>query len=59
MRCLYIQPDFPSLDEQWTKEETDYLFGLVEGYDLRWYVVHDRYDFPNGPLRTLEVSLPI
>lgn len=40
----------------WTKEETDYLFGIVQEYDLRFYVVADRYDFPGGPYRTIEVS---
>ena len=40
----------------WTKEETDYLFDLVREYDQRFYVVGDRYDFPGGPPRSLEVS---
>ncbi|KAK0615006.1 hypothetical protein B0T17DRAFT_497928 [Bombardia bombarda] len=29
----------------WTKEETDYLLGLAEDYDLRWAIIWDRYDF--------------
>lgn len=44
-------------DPFWTKEETDYLFSLVRDYDGRFFVVHDRYDFPKGPTRTLEVGL--
>jgi len=42
-------------DIEWTKEETDYLFKLVRDFDLRWYIIHDRYDYPGGSLRTLEV----
>lgn len=29
----------------WTKDETDYLMGLVRDYDLRWPVIWDRYDY--------------
>ncbi|KAH8094905.1 hypothetical protein BXZ70DRAFT_1009849 [Cristinia sonorae] len=43
-----------SVDKEWTKEETDYLFELVREYDGRFYVVGDRYEFPNGPQRSLE-----
>ncbi|MBW0493378.1 hypothetical protein O181_033093 [Austropuccinia psidii MF-1] len=32
-------------EDDWTKEETDYLFKLLHAYDLRFPVVHDRYDF--------------
>ncbi|KAL1691705.1 hypothetical protein GGG16DRAFT_53003 [Schizophyllum commune] len=35
-------------DEQWNKEETDYLFSMLNEYDMRWYIVHDRYDY-TGP----------
>ncbi|KAH7931212.1 hypothetical protein BV22DRAFT_1027445 [Leucogyrophana mollusca] len=41
-------------DKEWTKEETDYLFNIVNEYDSRWYVVYDRYEYPEGPARTLE-----
>lgn len=44
------------LDKEWTKDETDYLFSIAKDYDLRWYVIYDRYDFAGGPQRTLEVS---
>ncbi|KAL7282633.1 LOW QUALITY PROTEIN: hypothetical protein ACG7TL_004105 [Trametes sanguinea] len=46
----------PESDSKWTKEETDYLFELVRQYDARFYVVHDRYEFPSpeGSSRTLE-----
>lgn len=40
---------------EWTKEETDYLFKLVGEYDSRWYIIHDRYSYPDGVPRALEV----
>jgi DNA methyltransferase 1-associated protein 1 len=47
-------PVSPFTDSEWTKEETDYLFRIVHEYDLRWYVIHDRYDYPDGPVRAIE-----
>ncbi|KAF5363422.1 hypothetical protein D9756_000389 [Leucocoprinus leucothites] len=41
-------------DKEWTKEETDYLFGLVRDFDSRWYIIYDRYEYPGGPSRALE-----
>ncbi|KAF8914172.1 hypothetical protein CPB84DRAFT_1758608 [Gymnopilus junonius] len=41
-------------DKEWTKEETDYLFSVVQDYDSRWYIIHDRYEYPNDPQRSLE-----
>lgn len=35
-------------DEHWTREETDYLFKLCQHFDLRFIVIHDRYDFPSS-----------
>jgi DNA methyltransferase 1-associated protein 1 len=32
-------------NEHWTKDETDYLMGLVQEYDLRWPVIWDRYEY--------------
>ena len=49
MPMLHIQ------DAEWTKDETDYLFSLMREYDGRFFVVHDRYEYPNGPERTIEV----
>lgn len=43
------------LDEEWTQEETDYLFSLVKEYDMRFYIVADRYEYPKEPCRSLEV----
>ncbi|OBZ70255.1 SWR1-complex protein 4 [Grifola frondosa] len=53
---VYSQDEYTRFleDSEWTKEETDYLFNLVREYDNRFYVVGDRYDFPNGPERSLE-----
>ncbi|KAN0097425.1 hypothetical protein V8E55_001871 [Tylopilus felleus] len=52
----YSQDEYTRLleDSEWTKEETDYLFNIVQEYDLRWYVIHDRYDYPSGPVRAIE-----
>lgn len=38
----------------WSREETDYLFTLCRDYDLRFPVIHDRYEFPGGASRALE-----
>lgn len=32
-------------DDGWTKAETDHLFDLCKRFDLRFIVVHDRYDY--------------
>ncbi|CAE6511075.1 unnamed protein product [Rhizoctonia solani] len=41
-------------DPDWSREETDYLFQVAREYDVRFFVMHDRYDFPGGKERTLE-----
>jgi DNA methyltransferase 1-associated protein 1 len=33
-----------NLNPGWTKEETTYLWDMCELYDLRFIVIHDRYD---------------
>ena len=38
----------------WTREETDYLFEMCREYDLRFPIIHDRYEFAGGPPRALE-----
>lgn len=40
---------------EWTKQETDYLFGLCQRYDVRFVVIADRYDYPYA-VRSIEVS---
>lgn len=32
-------------NDEWSRQETDYLMDLAEEYDLRWVVIADRYDF--------------
>jgi DNA methyltransferase 1-associated protein 1 len=32
-------------NEHWSKDETDYLMGLAQEYDLRWPIIWDRYDY--------------
>ena len=44
-----------TVDQEWSKEETDYLFKTIEDYDSRFFIVHDRYEFPGGTPRSLEV----
>lgn len=37
-------------NDDWTKEETDYLLELVKDFDLRWPIIWDRYDYvPKAP----------
>ncbi|EPQ27444.1 uncharacterized protein PFL1_06888 [Pseudozyma flocculosa PF-1] len=40
-------------DDDWTKEETDHLIDLCQAYDLRFVIIHDRYDWPGKP-RSME-----
>jgi len=40
-------------DPGWTKEETTYLMDLCKKFDLRFYVIFDRYEYPNHK-RTME-----
>lgn len=56
MSYAYSQDEYTRLleDKDWTKDETDYLFSLVKDYDARWYIVHDRYEYEEGPERSVE-----
>ncbi|KAG4423017.1 hypothetical protein IFR04_003793 [Cadophora malorum] len=42
----------------WTKDETDYLLGLVREYELRWPIIWDRYEYqvpiPQGEGESME-----
>jgi len=40
------------LDHSWTKNETDYLWNLCKQFDLRFIIIHDRYD--SGYNRSIE-----
>lgn len=43
------------LCDQWTKEETDYLLDMCTRFDLRFVVIHDRWDRRRFPVaRTVE-----
>ncbi|KAJ7781061.1 hypothetical protein B0H16DRAFT_1496958 [Mycena metata] len=41
-------------DNDWTKEETDYLMAIVQEYDTRWYVIQDRYEYSGTVPRSME-----
>lgn len=41
--------------DDWTKDETDYLLGLVKDFDLRWPIIWDRYDY--SPKRGEDVEM--
>lgn len=36
-------------NEDWSKEETDYLMQKARDFDLRWPLIWDRYDYQPGP----------
>ncbi|KAI1116372.1 hypothetical protein F5Y14DRAFT_407915 [Nemania sp. NC0429] len=33
------------VSDDWTKDETDYLFTLARDFDLRWPIIWDRYEY--------------
>jgi len=42
-------------NEDWARDETDYLMELVREFDLRWPVIWDRYDY-KPPIPSVEVA---
>ncbi|KAL9621066.1 MAG: hypothetical protein Q9160_004451 [Pyrenula sp. 1 TL-2023] len=48
----YADEEYEQLlkSDDWTKEETDYLMDLCKTYDLRWFVIGDRYEKTEIPL---------
>ena len=53
---MYNDEEYNSMlndDLEWSREETNYLFGMCETFDLRFIVIADRYDF-RGRKRTVE-----
>ncbi|PSN64062.1 hypothetical protein BS50DRAFT_576681 [Corynespora cassiicola Philippines] len=50
-----IAPDMPTFTDEeynqylrsddWSREETDYLFDVIRDYSYRWAVIWDRYDY--------------
>ncbi|KND89706.1 SWR1-complex protein 4 [Tolypocladium ophioglossoides CBS 100239] len=43
-------------NDEWTKEETDYLMDLVRDYDIRWPIIWDRYEW-NPPATNGEADV--
>lgn len=41
-------------DDSWTRQETDHLFDLCKRFDLRFIVIHDRWDREKHPNRSVE-----
>ncbi|KAK3590712.1 hypothetical protein CHS0354_012286 [Potamilus streckersoni] len=41
-------------DDSWTRQETDYLFDLCKRFDLRFIIIHDRWDREKYPNRSVE-----
>lgn len=56
--CQYNDDEYENvvapLSDNWSRQETDYLLDMCESLDLRFVVIADRYNFPNGPHRTVE-----
>lgn len=48
----FYEKEIKDMDTNWTKEETDYLFGLCEKYDCHFIIIHDVYDVKYN--RTIE-----
>ena len=44
------------ISDEWTREETDYLFSIARDFDLRWILIADRYDYQ--PSATESLPLP-
>lgn len=42
--------------DDWSREETDYLFGIVKDYSYRWAVVWDRYEWQALKRRERELA---
>ena len=41
-------------DENWSRQETDYLFELCKRFDLRFIIIHDRWDRQRFTNRSVE-----
>jgi DNA methyltransferase 1-associated protein 1 len=46
--CLPLSYFPDERETGWSKAETDYLFRLLNDYDLRFYIVADRYEWPGS-----------
>ena len=45
------------LSTDWTREETDYLLGLVKEYAQKWPIIVDRYEWPPGGVQADSTAL--
>ncbi|TGZ84704.1 hypothetical protein EX30DRAFT_337192 [Ascodesmis nigricans] len=51
----YSDAEYETLkNDDWSREETDYLMNVCREYDLRFPVIWDRYEFPDGKPRSVE-----
>ena len=41
-------------DDSWSRQETDYLMDLSRKFDLRFIIMHDRWDRINYPNRSIQ-----
>ncbi|KAK2167151.1 hypothetical protein NP493_1289g00043 [Ridgeia piscesae] len=41
-------------DDHWTRQETDYLYDMCNRFDLRFVVIHDRWDSTRFSARSIE-----
>ena len=41
-------------DENWTRQETDYLFDMCKRFDLRFIIISDKWDREQYPSRSVE-----
>ncbi len=54
--CAYTESEYQQClqTDGWSKTETDHLLELCRQYDLRFPVVHDRWDRSKFAARTIE-----
>ena len=48
-----------SLNSDWSREETDHLFELLQRFDLRFLVAHDRWEHKGTKNRSVEEMLSL
>ncbi|KAF2117726.1 hypothetical protein BDV96DRAFT_570801 [Lophiotrema nucula] len=61
-----VEPEMPAFTDEeyeahlrsddWSREETDYLFRMIKDYSYRWAVVWDRYDYKPAENSSLAVQ---
>lgn len=63
-----VEPEMPTFTDEeydahlrsndWSREETDYLFQLIKDFSYRWAVIWDRYDYQPSANSSLAVQEP-